>query len=38
MYERMNKDGVKIPTLMRYQSFKASNIAGLKLDPSFTGK
>lgn len=34
MYEHMDKNDIKVPSIMRYQSFRASNIAGVKLDPS----
>lgn len=34
IYQKMNKDKRPVPNLFRYQSYKASNIANIKLDPS----
>lgn len=35
IYSKMHEENISIPRIMRYQAYKATNIAGLKLDPSF---
>lgn len=35
IYNKMHEDNINVPRIMRYQAYKATNIAGLKLDPSF---
>lgn len=35
IYNKMHANNINIPNILRYQAYKATNIAGLKLDPSF---
>lgn len=34
IYEHMDKNHIKVPSLLNYEVYKASNIANVKLDPS----
>lgn len=35
MYNKMNAENLHVPNLMKYQAYKASNVANVKMDPSF---
>ncbi len=34
LYDQMDKNNIKVPSLLSYEVYKASNIAGVKLEPS----